>query len=302
MRSSFAIPYVSIYSIRELAKLSGIKAHTIRIWEQRYSLLSPRRTDTNIRFYIESDLQLLLNVALLNRNGFKISKIAKLSSEEIVEKAASLTNNVSEHISQVDGLTMAMIEMDEYKFDRIITANINHIGFERTVIDIIHPFLDKLSVLWLTGSINPCQENFITCLIRQKLVAAIDSEPVALGESVKKIVLFLPDDINQELSLLLMQYLIKSRKHRAIYLGKNVFPDDIQKVFEIIKPDYFFTIVSEFQNDQDIHKYLAEIQLKSGEAEVLVTGIQSHQNGIPPISGVHIFQSLDDTISFLDNM
>jgi len=151
---------VSVYSIRDLEKLSGIKAHTIRIWEQRYSLLNPRRTDTNIRYYLEDDLKLLLNVALLNRNGYKISKIAKLSSEEIHQKVEELTINSSEHLSQVDALTMAMIEMDEYKFDRIITANINHIGFERTIIEIIHPFLDKLSVLWLTGSVNPCQENF----------------------------------------------------------------------------------------------------------------------------------------------
>jgi len=293
---------VSIYSIRDLEKLSGIKAHTIRIWEQRYDLLNPKRTDTNIRYYLEDDLKLLLNVALLNRNGYKISKIAKLSSDEIHQKVEELTINTSEHLSQVDALTMAMIEMDEYKFDRIITANINHIGFERTIIEIIHPFLEKLSVLWLTGSVNPCQENFITCLIRQKLIAAIDSEPVTLGNNIKKFVLFLPDKVNQELSLLLMQYLIKSRKHRVIYLGGNLFPDDIQKVAEIVKPDYFFTIVSEFQNDQQISKYLDELQLKSGKAEVLVTGIQSHQSTLAQKVGIHMLKSLDDTISFLDNL
>jgi len=293
---------LSVYSIRDLEKLSGIKAHTIRIWEQRYSLLNPKRTDTNIRYYLEDDLKLLLNVALLNRNGFKISKIAKLSAEEIHKKVEELTINSTEHLSQVDALTMAMIEMDEYKFDRIITANINHIGFERTIIEIIHPFLDKLSVLWLTGSVNPCQENFITCLIRQKIIAAIDSEPVTLGADVKKFVLFLPENVNQELSLLLMQYLIKSRKHRVIYLGNNVFADDVQKVAEIVNPDYFFTIISEFQNDQQISKYIQELQLKSGKAEVLVTGIQNHQNGLDEFHGVRLLKSLDDTISFLDNM
>jgi len=293
---------VSVYSIRDLEKLSGINAHTIRIWEQRYSLLNPRRTDTNIRYYLEDDLKLLLNVALLNRNGYKISKIAKLSSEEIHQKVEELTINSSEHLSQVDALTMAMIEMDEYKFDRIITANINHIGFERTIIEIIHPFLDKLSVLWLTGSVNPCQENFITCLIRQKLIAAIDSEPVTLGANVKKFVLFLPENVNQELSLLLMQYLIKARKHRVIYLGNNVFPEDVQKVSEIAKPDYYFTIISEFQNDQKVTKYLEELQLKSGKAHVLVTGIQRHQTSFDDIKGIQILESLDHTISFLDNL
>ena len=162
--------------------------------------------------------------------------------------------------------------------------------------------MDKLSVLWLTGSVNPCQENFITCLIRQKLIAAIDSEPVTLGANVKKFVLFLPENVNQELSLLLMQYLIKARKHRVIYLGNNVFPDDIQKVSEIVKPDYFFTIISEFQNEKQIEKYLSELQLKSGKAQVLVTGMQAHQGSENDIQGVRVLKSLDDTIAFLDDI
>lgn len=291
---------MSIYSIKDLEKLSGIKAHTIRIWEQRYNLLNPQRTDTNIRYYLEDDLKLLLNVALLNRNGFKISKIAKLSHQEIMKKVEEISADTSEHISQVDALTMAMIEMDEYKFDRIITANMHQIGFERTVIEVIHPFLDKLSVLWLTGSISPCQENFITCLIRQKLIVAIDNEPVILGTNVKKFVLFLPENVNQELSLLLIQYLIKARKHRVIYLGNNIFPEDLAKVAEIVKPDFFFTIISEFFNEQDVSKYVSQIRQKAGDVKILITGLQAYQNGQVEMDNVQILTSLDDTIAFLD--
>lgn len=293
---------MSVYSIKDLEKLSGIKAHTIRIWEQRYSLLKPNRTDTNIRYYLEDDLKLLLNVALLNRNGYKISKIVKLSHDEIIQKVQEISADTSESISQVDALTMAMIEMDEYKFDRIMTANIHQIGFERTVIEVIHPFLDKLSVLWLTGSINPCQENFITCLIRQKLIVAIDSEPIAFGNDVKKFVLFLPENVNQELSLLLMQYLIKVRKHRVIYLGNNIFPEDLSRVAEIVKPDYFFTIISEFFNEQEVHKYLNQIRGKAGDINLLITGLQASQNGLSAFPNIQLLSSLDDTISFLENI
>ncbi|MBT8220837.1 MAG: MerR family transcriptional regulator [Bacteroidia bacterium] len=293
---------MSVYSIKDLEKLSGIKAHTIRIWEQRYSLLHPKRTDTNIRYYLEDDLKLLLNVALLNRNGYKISKIAKLTHEEIIRKVEEISSNTTEQLSQVDALTMAMIEMDEYKFDRIITANIHQIGFERTVIEVIQPFLEKLSVLWLTGSVNPCQENFITCLIRQKLLVAIDNEPVSLGSDVKKFVLFLPENVNQELSLLLLQYLIKARKHRVIYLGNGIHPDDLSQVAEIVKPDYFFTIISEFFNEEDILKYIKQITNRTGNIDILITGLSSYNNGLTDIPNIQLLKSLDETIAFLDKV
>ena len=169
---------MAVYSIKDLEKLSGIKAHTIRVWEQRYGLLEPKRTKTNIRYYQDEDLRFLLNVALLNKNGLKISKIAELEKEEVAEKVAAISEINFEYGTQLDALTLSMIEMDEYKFDRIINTNIDQLGFERTMLEIIYPFLDKLSVLWLTGSINPVQESFITYLIRQKIIAAIDREAV----------------------------------------------------------------------------------------------------------------------------
>jgi DNA-binding transcriptional MerR regulator len=149
---------VAIYSIKDLEKLSGIKAHTIRVWEQRYDIINPERTPTNIRYYKDEDLKFLLNIALLNKNGIKISKIAKMSKSEIAEKVAAISEINFEYGTQLDALTISMIEMDEYKFDRIISTNIQQIGFERTMLEVIHPFLDKLGVLWLTGSINPVQE------------------------------------------------------------------------------------------------------------------------------------------------
>ena len=200
---------MAVYSIRDLEKLSGIKAHTIRIWEQRYGIIEPQRTKTNIRYYEDDDLKFLLNIALLNKNGIKISKIAKMSKGEVAEKVAAISEINFEYGTQLDALTISMIEMDEFKFDRIVSTNIQQLGFERTMLEIIYPFLDKLSLLWLTGSINPVQENFMSYLIRQKIIVAIDNEPLPSNKSSNKFMVYLPEGERQELSLLFMHYLLK---------------------------------------------------------------------------------------------
>jgi DNA-binding transcriptional MerR regulator len=155
---------VSNYSIKDLEQLSGIKAHTLRIWEQRYNLLCPKRTDTNIRYYDDQDLKLILNVALLNDNGFKISKIASMEPSEMREEVMKLTERTLTHDDQIHALTISMIEMDEDRFDKILSTNILKLGFEQTMMNIIYPFMSKIGVLWQTGAINPAQEHFISNL------------------------------------------------------------------------------------------------------------------------------------------
>ena len=152
---------MGIYSIKDLEKLSGIKAHTIRIWEQRYNLIKPKRTQTNIRYYDDEELRKLLNVALLNKNGYKISHIANFSPANMNQIVSDLsaTDPKSSHS---DNLTIAMINMDEGKFHQIIDSKIKTLGFEQMMMDVIFPFLDKLYLLWLTGSINSAHENFIS--------------------------------------------------------------------------------------------------------------------------------------------
>ncbi|MEL7120513.1 MAG: MerR family transcriptional regulator, partial [Bacteroidota bacterium] len=229
---------MAVYSIRDLEKLSGIKAHTIRIWEQRYGIIVPQRTKTNIRYYEDEDLKYLLNIALLNKNGIKISKIAKMSKGEVAEKVAAISEINFEYGTQLDALTISMIEMDEFKFDRIISTNIQQLGFERTMIEIIYPFLDKLSLLWLTGSINPVQENFMSYLIRQKIIVAIDEEPLVSGKNVPKFIIYLPEGEKQELTLLFMHYLLKARRNQVIYLGQDISIIDLKDACKIHQPDF----------------------------------------------------------------
>ena len=293
---------MAVYSIKDLEKLSGIKAHTIRIWEQRYGVLVPKRTNTNIRYYHEGDLKLILNIALLNKNGIKISKISKMTSDEIANKVADISEDNFEHHTQLDALTISMIEMDEYKFDKIIATNIQQMGFERTVLEVIYPFLDKLSLLWLTGSINPVQENFMSYLLRQKIVVAIDNEPFVRGEQAKKFLIYLPEGESQELSLLLMHYLVKSRRNQVIYLGQNIAIEDLKDACKIHKPDYIYTMITESYAKQPVANYVDQLKRIFSDAHLLLSGYQVVAQEIPHSPNLTVLRSLEETISFLDDI
>ena len=293
---------MAVYSIKDLEKLSGIKAHTIRIWEQRYGIINPKRTKTNIRYYQDEDLKFILNIALLNKNGFKISKIAKMSKAEIAEKVAAISEINFEYGTQLDALTISMIEMDEYKFDRIISTNIQQLGFERTMLEIIYPFLDKLSVLWLTGSINPVQENFMSYLIRQKIIVAIDKEPLMVGKDVCKFLIYLPEGERQELSMLFMQYLVKSRKNHVIYIGQDITLTDLKDAYNIHHPDYIFTMITETFAKEPIQNYVDNLATTFTDCKILLTGYQVVAQNVEPKSNVSILRSLDQTLEILNKL
>lgn len=293
---------MAVYSIKDLEKLSGIKAHTIRIWEQRYGIIVPQRTKTNIRYYEDEDLKFLLNIALLNRNGIKISKIAQMSKLEIAEKVAAISEINFEFGTQLDALTLSMIEMDEFKFDRIVRTNIDQLGFERTMLEIIYPFLEKLSILWLTGSINPVQESFMSYLIRQKLIVAIDKEPLVSGPQIPKFVIYLPEGEKQELSLLFMHYLLKCRQNQVIYIGQEISLSDLKDACNIHHPDYIFTMITETFAKEPVQKYVDKLAASFPDCRILLSGYQVVAQHVLASDNVTIFHSLDQTMQFLDNL
>ncbi len=293
---------MAVYSIKDLEKLSGIKAHTIRIWEQRYGLINPQRTQTNIRYYEDDDLKLILNIALLNKNGIKIAKIAKMTKEEVAEKVAAISEINFEYGTQLDAMTISMIEMDEYKFDRIISTNIHQIGFERTMLEIIYPFLEKLSLLWLTGSINPAQENFMSYLIRQKLIVAIDKEPLVGSKGSKKFLIYLPEGEKQELTMLFMHYLIKARRHQVIYIGQEMSLSDIRDAYDIHHPDYIFTMITETFAKEPVKHYADKLSSMFHDANILLSGYQVVAQNLKSFDNVTILKSLDQTINFVNSV
>lgn len=263
---------MSTYSIKDLEQLSGIKAHTLRIWEQRYSLLNPKRTDTNIRYYDDDDLKLILNVALLNDNGYKISKIASMQMPEIREEVRKLTERSLTHDDQIHALTISMIEMDEERFDRVLEGNIEKLGFEQTMLNIIYPFMSKIGVLWQTGAINPAQEHFISNLVRQKLIVAIDRQSFQQGG--KKFLLYLPEGELHEISLLFANYLIKSKGHRVIYLGQSTPNDDLLAVYRIHEPDFLVTVITTSPASEYVQDYINALADRFSKSKIIVSGYQ----------------------------
>ncbi len=291
---------MGIYSIKDLEKLSGIKAHTIRIWEQRYNLIKPKRTQTNIRYYDDEELRKLLNVALLNKNGYKISHIANFSPANMNQIVSDLsaTDPKSSHS---DNLTIAMINMDEGKFHQIIDSKIKTLGFEQMMMDVIFPFLDKLYLLWLTGSINSAHENFISNLIRQKIIVAIDKIKKNIDNKVK-FMLYLPEGEQHELSLLFMYYLIRSRGYMVFYLGQNISIEDVSYTYLNHKPDYVYTMISETFTKKPVNLYIDDLSKICPQATLLLAGYQIAAQGISSRAKIKVLNTLPDTINFLDKI
>lgn len=252
-------------TIRDLENLSGIKAHTIRMWEQRYGFLKPQRTDTNIRYYSHDELKTILNVALLNKCGFKLCHIDQMQPAEICEKVLSLGSTEAVHERVINDLIRAMVDMQTEKFESTLDQYISKNGLIRSVREIIFPFLERIGILWQTGHILAAQEHFVRSIIRQKLIVAIDSV-VPENESSKRVLLFLPEKENQELGLLFLHYLLKFRGTKVTYLGANVPISDVAYVAGIVKPDmaflHFTSPCLRFENlVQDISKHLDKLPI-----------------------------------------
>ncbi|MAE85792.1 MAG: helix-turn-helix-type transcriptional regulator [Flammeovirgaceae bacterium] len=291
---------MSTFSIRDLEHLSGIKAHTIRIWEQRYELIQPKRTDTNIRFYDDQDLKLILNVALLKENGVKISKIAEMTEGEMQREVIKLTERNLRYPEQIHSLTIAMVDLDEERFEKIISSNILKLGFEKTMINIIYPFLSKIGILWQTGAINPAQEHFISNLVRQKLIAAIDGQYFVSNEKARKYILYLPEGELHELSLLFADYIIKSRNNRTVYLGQSLPFMDLSAVYDIHQSDYILSVITTTPGPSEIQAYVDRLAASFPNAHILLTGFQVVGQDVEAPDNVTIFTRLDQLIQFVE--
>jgi MerR family transcriptional regulator, light-induced transcriptional regulator len=290
---------LATYSIRDLENISGIKAHTLRIWEQRYEILQPKRTDTNIRFYEEDDLRLLLSISMLNANGYKISHIAKMPAADIHATCSKLRDVSDEFSNLINLLLLAMIELDEERFDKALASSTLKYGFEDTMTRVIYPFFERVGILWQTGSVRPAQEHFISSLIRQKLIVAIDAQAPVRGDDIPKYVLYLPENEMHELSLLFASYILRSRKNKVIYLGQNVPGDDLESIYETYKPDYFFTILTIVPAKESAQAYLTRLGKNFPKSRFLVAGLATELVKNTP-DNVIILPQVSDLLRYAD--
>jgi DNA-binding transcriptional MerR regulator len=247
------------YKIKDLESLTGIKAHTIRIWEKRYNLLEPNRTDTNLRLYSDKDLQDILLVNLLNRNGYKISKIADLSRIERVSRAEKIQTYDSPETG-INKLIYSLIEIDELAFDEIIDKLIQEHGIENTFSNFLVPFLERIGVMWLTDSITVAQEHFISMLIRQRLIIEIDKLPSPKESYYKTALLYLPENEWHEIGLLYYHYVIKKSGWRVFYLGQSTPMEGVREICEKKNIDLLVSAwVSNFDSDL-VHSHYKQVR------------------------------------------
>ena len=242
------------YSIAQAERLTGIKAHTLRIWERRYDFLVPERTETNIRYFSDAQLRKLINVSILLKNNYRISSIAGMSEDLIHSKVGEfLSLEDTENEEVIKALILSMLIMDEGEFNRIFNRLVLRSGLMHTISDVIYPFLGQVGVLWGTNKVLPAQEHFISNLIRQKIISAMESLPQP-GENAGKIVFFLMEQETHEIGLLLGAYLAKDLGWKVYYLGQNVPSDDIAMTVELLDPDLLMTmfVAARDYKDDDI--------------------------------------------------
>jgi len=292
---------MSTYSIKDLENLTGIQAHTIRIWEQRYNLLSPERTPTNIRKYSDKDLRKLLSVSLLNNNGIKISKIAKLSDSDITSAVLQLSEDKDSKIeSQIENLKLIMVEMNEAKFEKLFSHLVLQMGFEETIMKVFVPFFKRLNFLWQTNSVSVAQINFISSLYKQKMYVSIDGLAPSYKVDSKTIILFLPKTELLDYGLLFFNYMAKKRGLQTVYLGAS-FPSE--EFADIIEKNPNSCLVSETTLAKiDLTDYFTKVLAVCNDThQLMLTGNQTNTIKVTD-PRLTIFSEFTEFQSFLDQL
>lgn len=291
----------SKYSIKDLERLTGIKAHTLRIWEQRYEILQPERTDTNIRYYSAVDLKRILNISLLNKNGYKISNIAKLNDPAIVIEVEKFLGKYTKESDQIENLVFCLMDMNEEKFEEVISNSVLKFGFENTIEKIVFPFLKHLGDLWQVGMVNPAQEHYISNLIRQKLIVGIDNIKAPYISNSKKYLFFLPNNELHEMGLLYTYYLTKTKGHKCSYLGQSMPLEDLAEIAKLIKPDYMVTILTSSLPDLEVNTFLKKCSEKIKNTNFIISGrlIHEQKDKLSLPSKFKIFKEFQDFKNFI---
>lgn len=292
------------FSIRDLENLSGIKAHTIRIWEKRYNLFQPKRTDTNIRYYSTESLQKLLNVAFLNRNGYKISKISNLKSEDIsaLVNEIALKERIDNHA--INSLKVSMLTFDQNLFNKTYNELIEKKSFKDVFYDAFLPLLNDIGLLWQTDTITPAHEHFISTRIKQKVLLNIEKKQEAiLNNKNKTFVFFLPVNEIHDIGLLFVNYEIINKGYQTIYLGQSIPTESLQDLLEFYDDITFISYFTVKPEKEEIKGYLDTFNhtlLSNATNELWILGYMLKSlnlNELP--KKINAFSSIQDLVKNL---
>ena len=285
------------YKIRDLEILTGIKAHTIRIWEKRYNLLTPERTSTQIRTYSDRELLLLLNVSVLNKKGIKISQIARMSPEEIMETSKAF-QELPDRDTAIEQFIVSVLELDEQLFQQTFQGLTRETNLSVIFSEQIIPFLQRIGVMWVVGTINPAQEHFISNLIRQKIIAAIDALPIP-DPRKPRMILYLPEHEWHEISLLIYHYHLRSKGMNSIYFGQALPYEALLKTVKTIKPALVLSSWLTAVDQQTIRDYFKQIKKDLPSVAIAVSGHQINALGAELPKSIRRIQTFADLENLL---
>jgi MerR family transcriptional regulator, light-induced transcriptional regulator len=291
---------MEFYQINDLEKLTGIKAHTIRIWEKRFNLIEPYRTQTNIRYYDNQQVKKLLNIVTLLDCGYKISKIAVLPNSELVALIKGVQADVPSNAiitSFINDMIQTMLVFDESLFDKIFSAAVNRLGMYQAMLQVFYPFLHKTGMFWTVDETMPVQEHFASNIIKRKLMSAIDALSPATKFD-KKFLLFLPNDEWHEIALLFSDYLVRSNGYTSIYLGQNVPTNDMEYVIKTIKPTHLLSFFISTNNQLNPKLILSQLLKAHKKMICLVSGSQNHLKNLGHHKSIFILNEPGDILKF----
>ena len=285
------------FSIRDIENLCGIRAHTLRIWEQRYRLCIAKRKDSRHRVYDNEDLKELLRVSYLYHQGYKISRIADMTSGEINEAIISVDARSDTHAFFIHQMLEASIDFDKERFDQVTDNVVNHLGIEKAVFSVFYPFLNRIGVLWMTNHVIPAQEHFCSHIIRKKIICAIDKLELVRGDAVK-VLLFAPEGELHEIPLLAADYLLKKNKLRTVYFGINTALDTLTTYLQHQQVDYIYTHLISCPSECVPDRFLLQLREKfPGNTFVLSGPAIRHMQ--QPIPGITLINEPGELVPFI---
>ena len=289
---------MNFFSISDIENLTGIKAHTLRVWEQRYQLLNPKRKESKHRLYDNEDLKYILRIAFLYNNGYKISRIAGLTEDEIKKKALDTTSGKENYQVFVNQLTEASIDFDQARFEKILHNLILHLGFEKTVIQILFPLLNKIGLLWMTDKVSPAQEHFASALVIKKILVALDGlDSPRVDQGARKVLLFAPAGEHHEIPLLFMHYLLKKNGVRNVYVGKDAKFEVIRDFCMQHNPTQLYCHLVTNLLTSDLNEYFKRLSSAFPEKEIFFSGPQARKvDGPPP--NIRLLKDAEAMLSF----
>ncbi|MGJ8761183.1 MAG: MerR family transcriptional regulator [Polaribacter sp.] len=290
------------FTIKDLENISGIKAHTIRIWEKRYNLLEPKRSETNIRFYSNEDLQKLLNIVLLNNNDIKISKISKMSDEELILQTRALAFVTSLNDESINALKLSMFQFDKRLFNNVYEKLLEEKTFQEIFQEVFIPFLNDVGLLWQTDTLKPAHEHFISNLIVQKILINTEKLQFNISETSKTYVLFLPENEIHEIGLLYLNYELVLRGAHTVYLGQSLPLNNLDYFLESDNEICFITSLTIKPYDDKIEDYFKEIDAMIRNSSKTFIAIGQKVNQVKHLDlspQIHLHNTITDLLKVI---